>query len=393
MAGHFLADFYPGFIPALIPLFMQKFDLSLAMAGFLGSLGAIVASLTQPAFGWWSDRVRKPYFIIIGPLLAALFTCGAGSAPWFWLACVALLLGSAGTSMFHPQGAGLTSALSSSRRGLLMSIFIGAGTIGFSLGPVFVSYYIKWLGAETLWLFGLTGIVVGYLMLKLARDHDLSSLLMAQKKARQTHGQTRSLRNVVSYFTISCIIATGFRIFLVFIPVYLSLSGEPLTKAGLYASLLIFAGSLGSLTGGWLGDRIGRKPVAILSTVLPAVFFSLFMFFPGRASPVYWILSGYFGMLGNTTFLVGAQESLPGRESFVSSLILGVSWGVAGIAGFYAGHLGDLAQVHFHSGTRGLEFILRGFSFMFLLALPFALLLREKVHPGPHPIPVDAELR
>jgi MFS transporter, FSR family, fosmidomycin resistance protein len=285
--------------------------------------------------------------------------------------------------MYHPQGASLAGGLTQARKGTAVSVFVGAGTIGFALGPIFVSYYITLFTAERLYIFGLSGVLIGVALWLLSTHLDMSAVFARQRTQARAPGREKDVRNVVCYFVINSIINTAFRTFLNFVPMYLSLSGKSLTLVGLYGSLLIGAGSIGGLVGGWLSDRIGPKRVAIAATVLPGLFFGLFMFTTGGLSMVGWIGAGFFSTIGNSCFIVAAQESLPGKESLVSSLIMGVSWGVAGIVGILSGFLADFVKAQAGSDALGLQLVLRGFVFVFLLGLPFVLLLDERTKPHP----------
>src|SRR5438552_7694722 len=133
--GHFTIDAYSSFLSPLLPLVIHKLHLSLTQVGALVALSSLSSSLSQPLFGWCSDRLRRPWFVAFGPLCAAVFLSSVGAAPSFTALVALLMLGGLGAASFHPQAAVLAGAISSSRA-LSMSFFVSAGTFGFALGPL-----------------------------------------------------------------------------------------------------------------------------------------------------------------------------------------------------------------------------------------------------------------
>src|SRR5215813_12913920 len=108
LAGaHCAVDLYASFFTPLLPLLIAKFHLSLTLVGLLVAFGSMSSSLTQPFFGWWSDRLRRPWFVAFGPLMGALFLSAVGAAPNYAALVGLLLLGGLGTAAFHPQAASL----------------------------------------------------------------------------------------------------------------------------------------------------------------------------------------------------------------------------------------------------------------------------------------------
>jgi len=145
--AHFTIDAYSSFFSPLLPLLVAKLDLSLTRVGTLVALASVSSSFAQPVFGLIGDRLRRPWFIAFGPLMAALFMSGIGMAPDYGTLVALLMLGGIGVAAFHPQAAALSSDLSP-RRGLAMAVFVTGGTMGFALGPLLAVLVVGAFGLE-----------------------------------------------------------------------------------------------------------------------------------------------------------------------------------------------------------------------------------------------------
>jgi len=118
-AAHFTLDAYSSFFSPLLPLLATRLHLNLALVGALVALSSVSSSFSQPVFGLIADRLRRPWFVGLGPLLAAVFLSAIGMAPSFWALVALLMLGGMGVAAFHPQAAALVTE-SSPRRSLAM---------------------------------------------------------------------------------------------------------------------------------------------------------------------------------------------------------------------------------------------------------------------------------
>src|SRR5438552_9172194 len=154
--GHFTIDAYSSFLSPLLPLVIHKLHLTFTQVGALVALSSLSSSLSQPLFGWFSDRLRRPWFVAFGPLCSALFLSSVGAAPSFGALIALLMVGGLGAASYHPQAAVLASTLAE-RRALSMSFFVSAGTFGFALGPLFAVATQGWFGLERTWLAGAPG--------------------------------------------------------------------------------------------------------------------------------------------------------------------------------------------------------------------------------------------
>ena len=152
---------------ALQPLLVERFGLSLAQAGILGGVLVFSSSVTQPAYGYLSDRIRTRLFAALGPAVAGVFISALGIARGYeWLLAM-VLLGGIGISMFHPQASSRAVLGIESKRGRAMAVFISAGTLGFACGPVYFSFLARRLGLDGIWWGAFPGLLSSALLLTL----------------------------------------------------------------------------------------------------------------------------------------------------------------------------------------------------------------------------------
>src|SRR3989475_2001683 len=170
-AAHFLNDFYVAFLAPLVPLVVAKFNLSLALAGLLATVLTTSAAMTQPLFGIMADRLNRRIFVILGPTLTVLAMGLMGLAPSYALLMALLLIAGTGTASFHPQGASTAGEASGHRKGAGLSLFVGGGELGYSLGPLVIALIVAARGLEATWLVALPGLAACLLMWRVIPSH------------------------------------------------------------------------------------------------------------------------------------------------------------------------------------------------------------------------------
>src|SRR2546428_858785 len=163
-AAHFLNDFYVAFLAPLLPLVVAKFHLSLALAGLLATVLTTSAAMQQPWFGIMADRLKRRIFVILGPTLTVLAMGLMGLAPTYALLMALLLIAGTGTASFHPQGASTAGEASGHRKGTGLSLFVGGGELGYSMGPLVIALIVAARGLEATWLVALPGLAVCLLL-------------------------------------------------------------------------------------------------------------------------------------------------------------------------------------------------------------------------------------
>ena len=343
---HFMGDFYASFINPLLPLFVERFSLTLAEVGLITGIARILAFIVQPSVGYMADRYHGRLFIFGGLLLSIVFFPLVGLAPSFLLLVLFISLGSIGASMYHPPCAGLVSTYAGRRPALSMSVFILGGTLAFGAGPLFITSIVQLYGLNVTPYTMVLGLgVMVFLFLTVPNPG---------KEAVSKLGFIGSLRDVLGtswkpialLWVIMVLRAFVGQSFMTFIPVLYDREGYSLVSIGTMISLFTVGGAISGLLAGHLSDRWGYKPIFFVSHGLATVSLFLLLVLPGD-----WVFLNAFvaGFMALATLPLGVamgQELAPKGKSMVSSLMMGLAFGTGGLLTPLTGKLGDL---YYHS--------------------------------------------
>ena len=336
--GHFTTDAYSSFFSPLLPLLVTKLDLSLTRVGTLVAFMSLASSMAQPLFGLVSDRMRHPWFVALGPLMAAVFISSLGLAPDYPRLVALLVLGGLGVAAFHPQAASMAGE-TSPRRGMAMAFFVTGGTLGFALGPLLAVGTVHWLGLGKSWVAAIPGVVIALFLLSV-----LGKVRPARQEARERPA-LRELRPVLRpltllYFAVVARSAVSYG-FMTFLPLLLTRRGYSVVQAGGLASLYLGSGALGGFLGGWLADRWGGRRVILVSFVGAVPLYFTFLFAPDPWCLVSLVLGSFVLQTSLPVNVVMGQELSPRHASTISSLLMGAAWGLGALL---IGPIGALAD-------------------------------------------------
>ncbi|MGB9606557.1 MAG: MFS transporter, partial [Bryobacteraceae bacterium] len=258
--GHFLVDVYSGALGALQPWLVERYQLSMTQAGFLGGLLVFSSSVMQPLYGFFSDRLRRPVFAALGPLVAAAFISALGLAPDYWWLLAMVCLGGAGIAAFHPQASSMATAGIEGRRGRVMAIFVSSGTLGFGLGPTYFSTIVSAFGLRNSWVAALPGIAASPLLLRaLPRRTGAGSGSSERPQLRALASVWKPLGILyLLVFLRSAVQITYGQL----LPLYLYRErGYSMRAASYTLTAYLLFGALGGFVGGHLADRLGGRRV------------------------------------------------------------------------------------------------------------------------------------
>lgn len=371
-AGHFINDAYSNFLGPLLPLLMTNLNLSITQAGWLGGILVFSSSFTQPLYGYVSDRYLKRFFAVFSPLITAVFMSCIGLAPNFWpLACL-LACGGIGIASFHPQSAAMTSFASRNRRGLGMSIFVTSGTIGYSLGPIFITYAVEYFGLEHSYLVMIPGIIVFLSLYFLLPSLEHSSKTTGGASLRWSLG--RHWRPLLLLYLLVVIRSAVQICFVNFLPLYLSHRGLTAIAAGKLTFLFLFFGAIGGFSGGTLADRFGERNVISFSMLFSTPFLLVFLLTDGTPSYLMLALGGVVLLSTVPVNVVMAQELIPQSASVVSALMMGFAWGMGGMMVPIIGKIADVSGL---KKALMLVVLLPTFGFLLSLLLPKKASIKE----------------
>jgi FSR family fosmidomycin resistance protein-like MFS transporter len=342
---HFIGDFFQSFIRPLLPVLANKFSLSLTQVGLITGTATFMAFLIQPIFGYLADRYKTRLILLIGSFAGAICIPMVGIAPYFWFVLLLIGLGSISAAIYHPTAAGMVSGYAGRRTGLAMSFFGLGGTLGFTLGPIVCSGYITVMGLQrlpVLTLFGLLVFVVLFIMIPSsdgagpARRDFFGSL-------KESIGEV--WKPIMLIWSIAFSRAFVEQSLLTFIPVLTASEGHSLVSVGSIVSLFTVGGSVSALVCGHLVDRIGFKPVYFFSFALSSPSILLFIHADGWQLYPLAFVSGFLLLATLFPALALAQKVAPRGRSLVSSIVMGLALGIAGLLMPLAGRMADAFSI------------------------------------------------
>lgn len=345
--AHFTNDIYTGMLNPIMPFIAVKLGISMAIATIVLSLSHICASMLQPIFGFFADNLHRRIFIFWGILFTSVFISLAPSAYNLWLLIAFVILGSLGSSFFHPQALGLANRYTKTDVAKNMGLFMGLGTLGFALGPVVSSGVTQFLGLNKIPYLAVLGICVGMCMFlfvpKLKPDEDKIKThqdFMHTFKSILTNRKL-NLLNIIAM--LKSLVTTSSCILLPFL-------WKDLGYNAFYIGFALFAFNFSGGIGAFLSRKfeklVGTKNVFYFSMMLTFPMMLIFMFtykLHPTIALVSFILTGLIQWMAVPVTMVMAQDVLPEYKSIIGGFINGFSWGVVAI--IMTG-IGFVAQSH-----------------------------------------------
>jgi len=341
-SGHLATDFANGALPALLPFFVERFDLSYTLAALLMLASAFSSSVIQPFFGIWSDRRGAIWLLPTGVAVAGLGIALAANAPRYWLVLLFVLVSGVGVAAYHPEGSKFAAYTSGSRRASGMSLFSIGGNIGYALGPAIATPLVLWQGLRGGLLLAVPCLVVAALLVAAGRY--LASFSPERTGARSLTGDDQPGALTILLGVIALRSVSWFGL-VTFVPLWAVSLGHSKAYGNQLLTFMLLAGAAGTLTAGPLADRIGRRPVLIGSIAATAPLTLVFVAVGGLVGAFALALVGacVIGTFGVT--MVMSQEYLPRRIGLASGLSIGMSIGLGGIAAVGLGALADAVDL------------------------------------------------
>lgn len=355
--AHLLNDTVQSLIPATYPLLKDSLHLTFAQLGLITLCFQLTASILQPLVGLALDRNPNAYAMTLGmglTLGGLLIFAGARHYP--------LILGAAGlvgsgSSIFHPEASRAAHMAAGLRRGFAQSLFQVGGNAGTALGPLLAALIVMPRGQQSLSAFAFVavlGAIVVFNVGRWQRRHPeyrpRSSAGPPGNPAVAPDRSARPQRRVIQALAILMALVFSKYFYMAALGNYYTFYlmdrfGLPAPRAQIYLFVFLFAVAAGTLAGGPIGDRFGRKRV-IWGSILGVAPFTIALPHMNLVGTV--ILSVCIGLILSSAFsaiLVYAQELLPGRVGFVSGLFFGLAFGMAGIGAAVLGHLADRTSI------------------------------------------------
>lgn len=333
-AAHLSDDVNQGVVPAMLPFFIATNHLTYAAAAGLVLAQTLASSVVQPLFGMLADRRSSPWLIPAGLSLAGIGVALAGIAPTYNLIFAAIALSGLGISAFHPEAARRVRYLSGARQATTMSLFTVGGMVGFAIGPLMITPTLIAFGTRGATLLAIPVLIMGAIVTwQLPR---VTAVHVANQARGGGHVIVEAPERWNDFIRLTAVVITRSIVFTglnTFIPLYWTKIMHGSKAGGGYAlTTMLFAVALGTLIGGRLADRYGRRIVIVVS--LAALVPMLLLMLSTRsliAGGLLLIPVGLTLSASNSVVVVMAQEYLPNRVGLAAGVTLGLSMTIGGL--------------------------------------------------------------
>ena len=348
--SHLLNDTMQSLLPAIYPLLKTSFQLSFTQIGLITLTNQLTASLLQPLVGLYTDRYPKPYSLAVGMGFTLAGIVLLGLASQFTMILVAAALVGMGSSVFHPEASRVARMASGGRHGFAQSLFQVGGNAGTSFGPLLAALIIVPGGRmEVLWfsLVALAGIVV---LTKVGHWYRENAHRLKPPGKARAGGSNLHSQKVFAALALLVILVFSKYFYLTSMTSYYTFFLIQKFQISVQASqyflfVFLFAVAAGTIIGGPLGDRFGRKRV-IWASILGVAPFTLLLPYANLVEAG--VLTVFIGVILASAFpaiIVYAQELVPGKVGMIAGLFFGLAFGMGGIGSAVLGKLADVTSI------------------------------------------------
>jgi FSR family fosmidomycin resistance protein-like MFS transporter len=348
-AGHLLTDMNQGALPAILPFFITVYGFNYTKAASLVFALNLISSVVQPVFGALSDKIRKPWIMAAGVLMAGTGLAAFGCLTSYPFLFVSAMISGIGIAAYHPEAARYANIVSGQKKGTGVSTFSFGGNLGFALGPIVAMSLILNFGLKGLSVIFLPAMIMAFVLYA-----EMGRYQRKEKTAFDAQKTQNSSKEKDRWgaFCFLCVLLFS-RSFIfyglnTFLPLYwINVFKQPEHVAGTALSLLLIVGAISTLIGGRMADRFGFHIMIRTGFffLLPLLVFFIF------ADNVVWatLLLIPIGMalyIPLSPMVVMGQKYLPNRIGLASGVTLGLAVSVGGIAAPVLGRVADLHGLH-----------------------------------------------
>lgn len=351
--SHFLNDMIQSIIPSIYPILKDKFDFSFAQIGIITLIFQMTSSILQPFTGLYADKHPRPYALSIGMCFTLVGLLVLAFAENYLLILLSVSVVGLGSSIFHPTASRVAQLASGGKKSLAQSIFQVGGNGGSALGPLLAAAIILPFGQHSISFFALAALLAAIIMIRLGSWYK-ARMAYATKHPQKTVGINTNISKRAKYgalailimlvfskyFYTSCI--TSYFTFFLIDKFGISVGASQLC---LFVFLAAFA--IGTVAGGLLGDKFGRKYV-IWFSILGSAPFALIMPYANFAwTIVCTFLSGLIIASAFSSIVVYATDLMPDKVGLVAGIFFGLMFGLGGLGSAFFGWLADKTSIEF----------------------------------------------
>lgn len=348
--SHMLNDMIQSLILAIYPLLQSEFTLSFIQVGMITLAYQVTASLLQPLIGLYTDKHPQPYSLPIGMGFTLSGLLLLAYAESFSIILMAAALVGTGSSVFHPESSRVARMASGGRHGLAQSLFQVGGNLGSSLGPLLAAIFIAPYGKGNVGWFSLAALLAIVILLQVSQWYKMQHRVISPLSSRNNPLPNLPRKTVINSFAILLLLVFSKYFYLTSISSYYTFYliqkfGLSVQNAQIHLFIFLFAVAAGTLIGGPIGDKIGRKYV-IWGSILGVAPFTLLLPY----ASLFWtsILTVIIGIILASAFsaiLVYAQELIPGKTGMIAGLFFGLAFGMGGIGAAVLGYVADKTSI------------------------------------------------
>lgn len=351
--SHFLNDMIQSIIPSIYPILKDKFDFSFAQIGIITLIFQMTSSILQPFTGLYADKHPRPYALSVGMCFTLVGLLVLAFAENYLLILLAVSVVGLGSSVFHPTASRVAQLASGGKKSLAQSIFQVGGNGGSALGPLLAAAIILPFGQHSISFFALAALLAAIIMVRLGSWYK-ARMAYATKHPQKTVGINTNISKRAKYgalailimlvfskyFYTSCI--TSYFTFFLIDKFGISVGASQLC---LFVFLAAFA--IGTVAGGLLGDKFGRKYV-IWFSILGSAPFALIMPYANFVwTIVCTFLSGLIIASAFSSIVVYATDLMPDKVGLIAGIFFGLMFGLGGLGSAFFGWLADKTSIEF----------------------------------------------
>jgi FSR family fosmidomycin resistance protein-like MFS transporter len=348
--SHLLNDLIQSLLPAIYPILKENFQLDFGQIGLLTLTFQLTASLLQPLVGSFTDKRPQPFSLVVGmgfTLIGLLTLSRADSYP---LLLIGAALVGMGSSVFHPESSRVARMASGGRHGLAQSVFQVGGNAGSALGPLLAAFIVVPFGQASIAWFSGVALLAMIILFNVGRWYRAKLADLKAKPKAAAVVSSLSRKRIAISITILMLLVFSKNFYTASISSYftfylISKFQVSVQEAQIYLFVFLGAVAAGTVIGGPIGDKIGRRYVIWIS-ILGVLPFTLILPYAN----LFWtaMLSVIIGLVLASAFsaiLVYATELVPGRVGTIAGLFFGLSFGMGGLGAAVLGQLADMTSI------------------------------------------------
>ncbi|MCY4024651.1 MAG: MFS transporter [Anaerolineaceae bacterium] len=340
VSGHFVHDMYPAFIPALLPVILEKLAIPLGLAGTL-QLAMSIPSLFSVLVGWLSDRFSVRYLVIFMPAVTGTLVTLSGQMQTYGALVALLFVTGLSVAAFHAPAPAMIARISGRELGKGMGFFMASGELGRSIGPLLVAFALAEWGVEGIWRVAVFGWLASGILYWRLRDIPSRSRRTMDLRSVLPH-MRRVFIPLLGVMIMRGMLVSSLSFYMVY---YLNVDvGFALADAALMLALFELAGVGGALAGGMLSDRYGRRSTVFIATVLGAALLVVFMLVVKtrvELVPIALVPLGFVSLSITPVLQAIVQDQFPDNRATASGLFILYAFLTRSVNALVLGMVGD----------------------------------------------------